>query len=30
VQKTGLQAQLAKKWKLDQNALDAPTVLTVK
>jgi polar amino acid transport system substrate-binding protein len=30
VQKTGLQAQLAKKWKLDQNALDAPTVLSVK
>lgn len=28
VQATGLQAELTKKWKLDENALDAPTILT--
>jgi polar amino acid transport system substrate-binding protein len=30
VQSTGLQTELAKKWKLDENALDAPTVLSTK
>jgi polar amino acid transport system substrate-binding protein len=30
VQKSGLQATLTKKWALDQNALDAPTILTTK
>jgi polar amino acid transport system substrate-binding protein len=30
VQATGLQTELAKKWHLDENSLDAPTVLSTK